>query len=50
MKIERADIHKQVESIITHGCAYVETVDLTAEKVMKVIWPLIQYLKDNQKK
>lgn len=49
MKIDRKEISDSIAETIADGVVWGEEVDVTTQAIMDKIWPLIRYLKDNQK-
>jgi hypothetical protein len=47
MEIEKEKLKEDIEQIITDGVIECEEVDITTEKVMKLIWPIIDYFQLN---
>lgn len=44
MKINKEDIRESIEYIISDGIMECEEVDVTTEKIMKTVWPIIDHL------
>lgn len=46
MKISKEGLKKGIENIIGNGVAECEEIDTTTIKLLKMIWPVIQYQAD----
>jgi hypothetical protein len=44
LKVEKEKLKEGIEQIITDGVIECEEIDLTTDKVIKLIWPIIDYL------
>lgn len=44
MKIEKSNIRKSIENRINMGIVKGEEVDVTTEKIMQDLWPIIDYI------
>lgn len=49
MKIEKQDLRENIEQLIGEGVINGEEVDVTTNKVIKLVWPLIDYLQTQGK-
>ena len=49
MKIDKKALTKRIEEIIAEGVINGEEVDVTASNVIKSIWPIIDFLKTQNK-
>lgn len=49
MKANKKHLTNQVESILADGICNCEEIDITSEKLIKLIWPYFQYLDEQNK-
>jgi hypothetical protein len=49
MKINKSDLRENVEQIIGEGIIDGEEMDVTAEKIMTLVWPIIDYFQTKEK-
>jgi len=49
MKIEEKDLRENIEQLIFEGVFYGEEVEVTTDKVMKLVWTLIDFLQTQGK-
>jgi len=49
MKIEKQDLRENIEQLIGEGVINCEEIDVTTDKVLKLVWVLIDYLQTQGK-
>ena len=49
MKANKKHLTNQIESILANGICDMEEIDITSEKLIKLIWPYFEYYEDQNK-
>ena len=49
MKANKKHLINQIESILAEGICDMEEIDITSEKLIKLIWPYFEYYENQNK-